>query len=201
MAIPYKNYVNIKDNCYISYLGFNKEFIVCLNYLLPYIKKEFEGLNIKVILREEYCEKYNGVSMKTINPKEIGFIHEIKCDMKSHPLEDFFQNANIKIPSFCFKEYKNNDSKKCVITTNGLPPNKKINYKKLENKFKNMGFTVFENGGFEDAGLVVGMETEDFYEASFNGIKTILIPSGVGENFFKKLFPNNQILKYEEYII
>lgn len=201
MAIPYKNYVKIKDNCYISYLGFNKEFIVCLNYLLPYIKKELKELNIRVILRKEYCEKYNGIDINSINPKEIGFMHEIKCDMKSNPIENFFQNANIKIPSFQFAEYKNKESKKCIVTTNGLPPNKKINYKKVEKRFSNMGFSVEENGNINDAGLVVGVETEDLYEASFQGIKTILIDSGVGGSFYKKLFPNNQIFDCEEYIM
>ena len=45
------------------------------------------------------------------------------------------------------------------------------------------------------AGWVIGVEGAPIFEAASRGIKTSLVPTGMGTNLYSKLFPNGEILK------
>jgi len=47
----------------------------------------------------------------------------------------------------------------------------------------------------EQAGWIIGVESLKLYQGAIQGIKSTLIPTGVGTSLFKKLFPYSSILK------
>jgi len=140
----------------------------------------------RIITREELKE----------NKHLFGYIRELLCDMQSHPVEEFMNESDIRYGPIRVEQPLKN--KKCVLLTNGVTPVGSLTGNQIKlaiSHIQNKGYQPEINGTTEDAGWVVGVENEQFYNAAAIGRAVTLIPTGFGENMFKKLFPSGQILK------
>lgn len=126
----------------------------------------------------------------------FGYVRELLCDMQSNPIEEFMNESEIPFgPIRVDQPLKN---KKCVLLTNGIVPVNSLSGNQIKlamSHIQSKGFQPEINGTTEDAGWVVGVENEELYLAAAAGKAVTLIPTGFGENLFKKLFPSGQILK------
>jgi hypothetical protein len=59
----------------------------------------------------------------------------------------------------------------------------------LKNMAINEGYEIELDSNIKNASLVVGVESVQLFEAAAKGIRTILVPTGVGENLYKTMFP------------
>ena len=89
------------------------------------------------------------------------------------------------------------DTNICLIKTNGNYPTGnllKSQIKTLQKIAFQNGFKVEIDGDWQNAGIVYGVESVELFEAAARGIKSYLIPTGNGEQLFKKMFKNGEIL-------
>jgi predicted RNA-binding protein len=202
MSIPLPQYAKIKDNYCIAYFGNNKEYLIQLKLLRPYMESTFPGIQIYLSCKEDsiYLLKDEERIILRDKLKEnkhlFGYIRELLCDMKSHPIEEFMEESKIPYGPIRLDQPLNN--KKCTLLTNGISPvssltNNQIELAKLY--IKNKGYQLEINGETNDSGWIVGVENEQFYQNAASGKSITLIPTGFGENLFKKLFPGGEILK------
>lgn len=147
-----------------------------------YLLKEEERILTKEQLKE--------------NKNLFGYIRELLCDMQSNPVEEFMNESEIKYGPIVLNQNTNN--KKCVLLTDGNAPVKSLTEDQIKSAKKHIqekGYHLEVNGKTEDAGWIVGVENEDFYQCAAEGKAVTLIPTGFGENLFKKMFPSGQVLK------
>jgi len=70
--------------------------------------------------------------------------------------------------------------------------------REIEAKARFEGFEVWINPKFEaieQAGWVVSVEQAALYEAAARGIKTTLVPTGIGQKLYQTMFPKGEIWK------
>jgi hypothetical protein len=201
MPLPLPQYAKVKDNYCIAYFGNNKEHIVQLKLLRPYMEATFPGVKVYLACREDSAYLLKGEERIIIreelkeNKHLFGYVRELLCDMQSNPIEEFMNESAIPFgPIRAEQPLKN---KKCVLLTNGISPVKSLTGNQIKlaiSHIQSKGYQPEINGSTEDAGWVVGVENEEFYLAAAAGRAVTLIPTGFGENLFKKLFPSGQIL-------
>jgi len=202
MPLPLPQYAKVKDNYCIAYFGNNKEHLVQLKLLRPYMEAAFPGVKVYLACREDsvYLLKDEERIITRDKLKEskhlFGCVRELLCDMQSNPVEEFMNESEIPFgPIRVDQPLKN---KKCVLLTNGVVPVNSLTGNQIKlaiSHIQSKGCQPEINGGTKDAGWVVGVENEEFYQAAESGRSVTLIPTGFGENLFKKLFPSGQILK------
>ena len=116
--------------------------------------------------------------------------------MTSHPIEEFMEESKISYGPIHVNQFL--DNKKCTLLTNGISPVSSLtsNQIKLATTYiQSKGYHLEINGETAESGWVVGVENEQFYQSAVSGKSISLIPTGFGENLFKKLFPGGEILK------
>lgn len=206
MSNPYKNYVKIKNNLCIGYYGNCKEYLIQLKYLRPIIEKQLNGLKLilsckkedvylldcDVILENEIKDKKNTYSKFT----------ELKCNLKDHPIQQLLEESNI---DYKFNINLNIKNKNCLISPySDGSITKSLNNKQIDN-LKNMlidkGFNVEIGQVFKGHGWVIGVENVALFEAAFNNTKTSLCPTGIGTDFYKKLFPEAEVINLKKFNI
>lgn len=201
--IPLPEYAKIKDNYCIAYYGNCKDFLIQLKVLRPFMESKFPGVKVFISCKDEFTYLFSNeprIITKTElkdNRKQFGYIRELVCDMKSHPIEDFMNES--EIPCGPVEVVNKPDSNKCVILTNGVLPTKTLTAEQIKKAIKyaeNKGFIPEINTSIDGAKYVIGVENEQLYEAAVKGSQVCLISTGLGENLFKKMFPDNEITKF-----
>ena len=204
MPIPLPVYAQIKDNYCLAYFGNNKEILIQLKLLRPFMENTFPGVKVFIACREDalYLLKNEERIISKNELKEsknmFGYIRELLCDMQTHPVEEFMKESDIPYGPICNLKITDGN---CVLLTNGIIPVKPLNGSQIKQAIefcKQSGQEPIINGSIEKAGWVVGVECDQLYQAAALGIKTTLIPTGFGENLFKKMFPDGQILRLKE---
>ena len=205
MTLPLPDYDKIKDNYCISYFGNNKEHLVQLKLLRPIMEKTFPGVKVYLSCRDEHLYLLEGeeriISKTELDDKKhlFGYVRDLLCDMESHPVEEFMKESDI--PYDKIQSPKTKPAGHCVLLTNGVSPVKCLTgeqIKKVTEYIKNKGCTYTINGSIYDAEWVIGVENEDLYLAASKGKYTVLIPTGFGENIFKSMFNNIEILTLKD---
>ena len=214
--ITLPNYVKIKNNFCVAYYGNNREYLVQLSLLRPTIESSFPGLQMYIACQDDsihvlkYEKKVFSRTELINNKNSLSYVKEISDSIDFHPVENLmvesdieFQNiALTNFPNFsCDSTLKNtgkNDLKRCALLTNGCFPTKSLTgsqIKKAIEIIESNEYSVDINPiDYNEFDAVFGVENEYLYKAASTGIQTILVPTGIGENLFKKLFPNNQII-------
>lgn len=188
------DYRKIKDKYCLSYFGHCADYLVQLKYLRPLIKEKYPGLQIFIICRQEdahiFKQESDVIFVDFIASKNFyGCINDIRCNMRDHPVELLIKDliaptfeTTIKIPTLAY------------ISNRTFLPTKKLKDDELtlvKNKIKRV--CEVSDNFTEQVDWVVGVESEILFEAAFKGLKTSLIPSGIGTNFYKSLFPRGEI--------
>jgi len=200
MPTLYKRYLEIKDKFCIAYFGVFSEFIVQLLYLRPAIEAELPGIQIYIVCSDELKRKYNQermVGRSEFQDYEYSHVREITFDSTSHPVFDLIESSKLTLehlPPVILPT----PTKKCVLLNQALPPVAKIDderLKTIKQYIVAQGYYIEEDGDLDNAGWVVGIESEKLYQAATRGIRTSLVPTGFGTKLFQKMFPHNEILQ------
>ena len=183
----------VKDKCCICYFGPCAEYAVMLKYLRPHIEKQLQGLEISLSFKDSMSSLLEGekriISKSDLKnrKREFGYIKTITCNMKDHPIEAIFKESNLEIPTF----ETETEGDLYFLTASSTIPTKSLTQKeidKIKNKYQ------FANN-LQAATCVVGVESPALFEAAFSGKKISLVPTGLGTNFYQKLFPNGGLEK------
>ena len=196
MTLPLNQYVKVKDRYCIQYIGPTKEYLLLLSYLIPAIEAELPGLQIYLCGRDEFMpfgEKSFGLSQFEQKKNEMAYCRELPCDLIHHPVEQLLIESNLTLnhwkPPIVIQPKGHN----VVLCPNGVIPTKNLNPQEIDKlKMKFGNFQITEN--VENADWVIGVESFGFWKAAMLGIKTTLIPTGLGMALYKKLFPSGEIL-------
>lgn len=207
--MPLTKYNSIKENYCICYYGLNKEYLVQLKLLRPFIEKQFEGLMIYICCSDDGM--YVLKEQKRIFPKSklnefrdsMSYIRTLENSLESHPIEDLLKESGIECPTVNVPE-RNIESKKCALLTNGVGPVRSLTGRQISliaEDFESRKFQVFINPSLEeimrDFEIVVGVENVALYESACNGVKTHLVPTGIGKNLFNSMFPSNEVIRLQ----
>ena len=88
---------------------------------------------------------------------------------------------------------------KTAILTNGCFPTRSLSFQQINKIVKSIKCEYIINPkSLENFDSAIGVENEYLYKAAYLGLDTTLIPTGNGENLFIKMFPNNQIKRFNE---
>ena len=166
------------------------------------MEKQFPGIKICFGCRDDKTHLFDDsehvmkITELKIKRYEFGHINEIKFDGLNHPIEQFIKNSGITECRILTPNPIN--TKKCVIVTKGQYPTKDLDQRET-NILKKIGtedgYDVEVDTDIKSSGLVMGVESRFLFEAAANGIKTKLIPRGLGTNLYKKMFPEGEILE------
>lgn len=189
----FSQYSLVKDKCCICYFGPCDEYAVMLKYLRPHIEKQLQGLEIFLSFKDNALYLLEGeeriISKSNLKGKEreFGYIKTITCNMKDHPIEAIFKESNLEIPTF----ETETGGDLCFLVADSVVPTKSLTQeeiRKVRNKYRFVDSP-------QSATWIVGVESAVLFEAAFSGRKTTLIPTGLGTNFYQKLFPNGGLEK------
>lgn len=200
--IGYAQYSKIKDNYCICYFGHADEYLIQLRLLKDVMKRDFKGLNIYFGCKDEKVHLLNdcGNVLKVTQIKarksEFAHIKEIKSNGISHPIEDLLLGSGVT--NMFVSDKQESETTKCVIVTKGILPTGNIGddkVKSLEIMAKEQGYHVsIDDKNIIGAGWVIGVESPQLFEAAGKGIRTTLVPTGLGTRLYKNMFPNAETL-------
>jgi len=118
--------------------------------------------------------------------------------MIKHPVLELVEESNLTLEHLKPPKIEKLNLK-CAICPKGNAPTQSIDGSKVE-KLKKMvtlqGYTAVLDDA-ENAGWVIGVENEQLFNAATKGVRTTLIPTGLGTDLYKKMFPSAEIMGCE----
>lgn len=137
-------------------------------------------------------------SQSKFDKNNYAYSREITNSIEKHPIEELMEESEIPCGPIIL-EKKEKKLKKTAIFTNGQFPTRSLNHKQISNVIKNIKSEYIINPkSLEEFDSVIGVENEYLYKAASLGLDTTLVPTGNGENLFAKMFPNNQIKRFDD---
>lgn len=195
---PLPKYTEIKDKCCIFYLGTAFEYLVQLTSLMPYIKKSIPGITLDVFGKDCYCKDISGLlPLSLLEKDQYGFAEELAYDLHSHPVLKFLEELNVKYGEVELKITSNTNI--CAICCESGLPAKSLTTLQIE-KAKMLavqkGYNPIITDDISNVGWIIGAENGPLFLGAVRGIKTSLIPTGLGTKLYKTMFPNGEILNF-----
>ena len=191
------DYAKIKNHYCICYFGYSDEYLVQLRLVMPFLERAFPGLKIHLGCKDDKthflqgCSDVLKISELKIRKKDFAYVREIRFNGNTHPVEDLLAEARVQ--NVVVTTESQVKTTKAVIFANGSYPTKSlttIEIETLKKMAKSQGCEPEVDGSIEDAGMVMGVECAPLFEAAAKGIRTTLVPNGVGTRLYKMLFPN-----------
>lgn len=182
------------------YVGNCNEYLVQLKLIRPSIEKIYRGIEIYLACKDNayYLLKDSPKTLKASEyvKEKYGYTRELFCDMQNHPIEELLKESNI--PKLLLKTEQKKGGNICSIYPYGASPTRSLNKEQIEKveKYvvsKNMQPVI--NGNLDLTSWAIGVENEFTALAPTQGIKTTLIPTGIGENLYKSLYCNLDVFK------
>jgi len=190
---PLIQYIQIKDKCAIYYLGNSYEYVVQIICLMPYIQKALPNLEIDVFCKDEVAKTIGAKPLSYFEKNKYGFTYEITYNLDSHSIEDLLKESNISYGPVDVPNIDNNTL--YAICPYASLPSKSLNniqIQKIKEVAEKEKYTFTENT--LNAGWIIGPENYELFLAASKGVRTSLVPTGYGENLYKTMFPNGEIL-------
>lgn len=206
MSVKYEHYAKIKDKVCLLYAGHCTDYLIIMKLIRPLLETQFPGMTIFIACRDELLHLLKGeprvlkrsVLKRSVN--QYGYIKEIDGRMRGpHPLIEVLSESGLQVP--VVRNTSSCDTHLCCIFTEGALPTKPMPEsvrREIEAKARFDGFEVWVNPKFEaieQAGWVVSVEQAALYEAAARGIKTTLVPTGIGQKLYQTMFPKGEIWK------
>ena len=202
ISIP--EYIKVKDKYCIVYFGESKEYIVQLRLLRPIIEKTFQGLQIYLACKDDYIyllkdePRILTASQLKENKNQFAYVREIFCNLNEHPVEQLLIESDISITPICESSiHVENVRGSCLLLPHAHAPTRSLNSRQISDVIlhvEKQGFSVHFNKKINDFDWILGVENESLYEAAALGKRITLVPTGFGENLFRKMFPLAEIL-------
>lgn len=199
--IEFEKYAQIKNRYCLCYFGTSDEYILQLWLYKPIIEHKYPGLQLFLGCRDEAANLINDekyiLRLSDLKSRRLDFGHirEISFDGKNHPIEKFINETDL---SECVTdEIVEEKTTQCVIITQGSYPTISLKENQIDYLKKmaiSQGYSPILNSPIENSGLVMGVESFGLYKAASLGIETQLVPTGLGTNLYRKMFPKGKVL-------
>jgi hypothetical protein len=178
--MQFNTYAKVHNDICIIYNGYLTEYIVQLDYILPFITDKYKDISISLYVCDELCHLSKLASPLSSLKKEYGLTKTIKTNPNGiHPVYDFIKSANLPFPKL-----KTPITQTCSIYPNANFPNKSLTKQQLDK----ITYKIVEN-----ADWVIGAENEHVFRAGIQGKRVTLIPTGQGTELFKMMFPHGEL--------
>jgi hypothetical protein len=206
--ISLPEYATIKDYYCLAHWGHNKEYLLQMCFLRPYMEASFPEIKIFISCRDEHMYLLNGQERilqksKVIeNKNQFAYIREICNNQQTHPVEDFMNESEIYFSKIANQNSKYSVPGSCVLLTQSNQPTKQLTsyqLQKITEHVEKFHIDIQINKPPESFDWIIGVENELLYDQAAKGKKVTLIPTGVGENLFKNMFPDAEILKISQH--
>jgi len=220
MTIAFTHFATICNNYCMAYHGLVPEYIVQLRALRPIFKVAFPKLNLFISCRDEFMylmgdeEGVIPLSQYRDSKHRFSYCREIGTSIE--PPHAIFRLVDESIPNCKIAiEPRQPVSNRCLICPEGALPTKVFeDVTRLKAYAEQAGYRVkvagsnlhpskaqvdFRPGDGEKLSLVqkadwvIGVENEFLFEAVRLGIKTTLVPTGLGTSLYKFLCPAGEI--------
>lgn len=191
--VPFEHYVKIKDNYCICYFGYCDEYLLLLELLLPKIEEKLSGLNLFIGCKDNNINLFNNrekvlpISVLKTRKSEFAHIKELQFNGINHPIEELVNEIDVNLKFNIDKKIDN--YKKAVIITHGFYPTNPMTSNQIKTAsslVKDLNIEI--NGNWRDADVVIGVESIALIKAAIAGIRTIIVPNGIGTQFYKNMF-------------
>lgn len=193
--IPLRDFNRVKNKYCIHYCGNCSEYLVQLYLLIPQIEDNYKGIQIFLCCKEEHVDLFGNkdkiIKKEKLVKEKFACVKYLNCDMKSHPVESFLKESNIKIKPITEKIIINNGP--IVLSTKTNLPTKKVTKEQIDKVFKLFPNCLVDKNEL-DASILISPENEFLFKKAADGARTILIPNGFGENLYKSMFKITEIL-------
>lgn len=126
----------------------------------------------------------------------FGYVRELRCNLKDHPVEAFLEESGID-PNMMITE-DTTDSGLCVILPHGNSPTKSLTDQQVGNivaHVEGMNYTVRVGGDPQTANWIVGVECDELFWLAAKGRHVTLVDTGLGAGLFQKMFPWADVIK------
>jgi hypothetical protein len=198
--IKFSQYAKIKNNYCLCYFGHSDEYLVQLRLLKPVLESHFADLNLCFGCKDDKSHLLHGcepiLKVSEIKMKRHNFAHIRELRFNStHPIEDLLVESgvtNFAIRNSVIPKTTN----LCVIVKDGAYPTKPIErdlLKRLKSWVSSQGYHLEVGHDITNASWVVGVESVPLFEAAAKGIRTTLVPTGVGTRLYKHMFPKFEV--------
>ena len=207
MNLPLPRYREVKNKYCVCYFGPCDEYVTLLHGLKEQAESQLPGLRIYIGSKEHLCRGEYSISepeafqmVREPWGTQFGHIKEIRCDMKSHPVKQFFDESGIKIvPTGHKPDTENRLVKLCPF---GVSPTRSLTEeetKRLTTQYARQGYVVREECDWKDAGMVVGVECSDVWASALAGKMTHLCDTGLGADFFRVISPWGRVISPDRF--
>ena len=121
-------------------------------------------------------------------------VYEFITGNQVHPIEELLDECDVE--EYAIEVPEVEPTTKCAIISVGSYPTRNLTKPQIS-KLKKMAITQkYQIGeGIEGAGWVIGVESEELFEAAGKGIKTTLVKTGTGTNLYRKMFPQGEVIE------
>ncbi len=198
--IKFSQYAKVKNNYCLCYFGYSDEYLVQLRLLKPVLERHFPGITLCFGCKDDKthllcgCDPILKISEIKINRHNFAHIREIRLQ-DTHPIEDLLVESGIT--NFVIQHsILPRTTDRCVIIKDGAYPTKPIernDLDRLKSWAAHQGYQVEVGKDITDVSWVVGVESVQLFEAAAKGIRTTLVPTGIGTRLYKLMFPKSEV--------
>lgn len=200
MAVKLSTYSKIKNNYCICYFGRANEYLLQLKLLRKRIELKYPEINLFIGCKDEVVNLLNGdnkvilLSSLKVAKFTIAHIREIRTSSEFHPIERFCKESFVDFTNL--QDISESPTRVCHICPGATYPSSNLTDSQItyfKSYAKNRGFEVKIGGRTESSGWVIGPENEFVFGAAANGVRTTLVSTGLGTEFFQRMFPKIEI--------
>lgn len=157
----------------------------------PKIEQQFPGLELWLAYKPAaYYLLENEpriIEREAIDPNNFAYIRELTCNMKDHPIASLCEESDIDYGNF---GHNSDQSVEFQLSSQGSLPTKSLSKEQI-NKIRSQFGQDTPN-----ANWIIGVENEQTVQAMLDGKKVTLVNTGIGAKFYKKMFPQINVLMH-----
>lgn len=200
--MQFSKYAKVKDRYCLCYFGHSDEYLILFKIICPLLEKAMPGLKLTFGCKDDKidlvsdCDSIMKLSEIKVRRDDFGHLKEMRYNGKTHPVEDLIKECGVRQLAVSTQPRVAHTTK-CVIVTKGNYPTIQLNQKQvmiLKRIASEKGYNPEIDTSVKDAGLVMGVESVDLFQAAHQGIQTKLAPTGIGTWLYSNLFPSGEVL-------
>ena len=165
---------------------------------LSFLHSDYAGCRDESVNVLSTKDKILPISELRIKKNQFAHIKELKYEEGCHPIEQILHSCDIEDFTITPEPIQNSTTKAVIVTHNTYPtdPMKDKHIEIARRIAESKGFEVEIGEEWENAGLVIGVESVPFLRAGIAGIPIILADTGIGRNLYQNMFPYMEILPF-----
>jgi hypothetical protein len=217
MPVLFEKYKKTYNKYCLSYEGIADEHVIQLKLLLPSLKTAFPDIQIHLACPKNklYLLDDGAIANEELDEDDFLCIRRLKTKLTPpHVIYNLALESGVLVQPV--RKETNYKKGTCLIVPEGIPPTKSFkNISFLQQYARANGFKPmvvgsdlhrvldidFRPSGKERLDLVneaegvIGVESDLLFLAGARGKFTSLVPTGLGTQFYQKLFPKGKIIE------